>query len=105
MPARCVLNGLFTEPVLPLVHITESVILHPKRKSSTKHSTGTKKKQKTVGIIVVKPIPMTCSQISASNLNGKKVDTPIEESKAEKIHLKSNSSVIDLTNGVMMYLL
>ena len=48
---------------------------------------------------------MTCSQISASNLNGKKVDTPIEESKAEKIHLKSNSSVIDLTNGVMMYLL
>ena len=50
MPARCVLNGLFTEPVLPLVHITESVILHPKRKSSTKHSTGTKKNKKLLAL-------------------------------------------------------
>ena len=43
---------------------------------------------------------MTCSQTTASNLNGKKVDSPIEESKAKKkFHSKSKSSVIDLTKG------
>eukprot|EP00731_Ephydatia_muelleri_P022816 Em0015g399a len=83
---------------LPLVHTTDPVVQHPKR-ASVKHSAGTKK-QKTVDITVVKPITMTCSQISASNLNGKKVDSPIEESKAEKkFHSNSNSSVIDLTKG------
>ncbi|KAL5497334.1 hypothetical protein EMCRGX_G013794 [Ephydatia muelleri] len=83
---------------LPFVHTTDPVVQHPKR-ASVKHSAGTKK-QKTVDITVVKPIPMTCSQTSASNLNGKKVDSPIEESKAEKkFHSNSNSSVIDLTKG------
>ena len=81
---------------LPLVHTTDPVVQHPKR-ASVKHSAGTKK-QKTVDITVVKPILMTCSQTSASNLNGKKVDSPIEESKAEK-KFHSNSSVIDLTKG------
>eukprot|EP00731_Ephydatia_muelleri_P001725 Em0001g1725a len=83
---------------LPLVHTTDPVVQHPKR-ASVKHSAGTKK-QKTVDITIVKPIPMTCSQTSASNLNGKKVDSLIEESKAEKkFHSNSNSSVIDLTKG------
>ncbi|KAL5460206.1 hypothetical protein EMCRGX_G033634 [Ephydatia muelleri] len=81
---------------LPLVHTTDPVVQHPKR-AFVKHSAGTKK-QKTVDITVVKPILMTCSQTSASNLNGMKVDSPIEESKAEK-KFHSNSSVIDLTKG------
>ena len=83
---------------LPLVHTTDPVVQHPKR-ASVKHSAGTKM-QKTVDITGVKPIPMTSSQTSASNLNGKKVDSPTEESKAEKkFHSNSNSSVIDLTKG------
>ena len=65
---------------LPLVHTTEPVIQHPKRAPSVKHSAGVKK-QKTVDITVVKSIPRASSQTSASNLNGKKVNSPIIQSK------------------------
>ena len=74
-----------------LEHDAGSVVLRPKRKSSSKHVSGTEKRSKAVDLTLT--VRMTCSQTSACNLKGT-VDAGIE-SKADKII----SNLIDLTKG------
>ena len=74
-----------------LEHDAGSVVLRPKRKSSSKQVSGIEKRSNAVDLTLT--VPMTCSQTSACNLKGT-VDAPVE-SKADKII----SNLIDLTMG------